>query len=118
MRLRALFEQQLQTAYHVAPSKYNQTIKQNGIVGRDGIVYVWGDIEYASWFAKLHEDDGKPMTIWVVDVSGLDLERDPEAEDMSEWSTEFAVDQFGEAYIINKNRIEPERIIKTTKRII
>lgn len=83
MLLQALFEKQTRLAYHVAPSKHDSVIRKHGIQGRNDQIYVWADLEYAYWFAELHRDDGIPMTIWMVDVSDFELQRDPEAEDMN-----------------------------------
>lgn len=101
----------LLVAYHVAPSKYDQVIEQHGLRAREPAgIYVWGDLRYAQWFAELHRGDGKKMTIWQVNVSDLHKRVDDETYDMSEWSTEFEQDEFGEGYIVQQSQIEPERL--------
>lgn len=103
----------LPVAYHVSKSKNDRAILEDGIRARRGPVYVWRDLDMAEWFANFHHDsEGSPrMTIWLVDTSGLDLQRDPETEDMSEWGSRWNPGEFGGGFMYD-GVIGPERIIR------
>lgn len=98
--------------YHVAPSKLDKRIKKEGIRNRfnQKAIYVWRYLQYARFFADLHEEDGEPQTIWIIDASGFDRKVDPETLDMSEWSSRFEENEFGHGYILATSYIPPEKI--------
>jgi len=102
--------------YHITLSKNDNYIKDNGIKSKNGGIYVWLDEYYADWFRKdqfgdKFDDYYRPSTKYTINLDGLDLTRDPEAEDMSNWSSIFDENEFGESYIIKTNKIQPNRIL-------
>ena len=116
--------------YHIAPAKLNSIILKDGIgqtgyetvfqygkkVKKKKLTYIWLREDVADWFKNLHEDPSMgdtpvKMTKWIIDVTGLNLKRDSETEDMSEWSTKFKSGEFGEGYTYD-GIIPPERIIR------
>ncbi len=99
----------LDTAYHVSLADRHETIKQHGLTSKSGKVYVWKDLENAKWFANLHAEDGKRMDLWRVDTTGLPLHKDPETNDMSDWSSRFAAGTNGHGYIHHGN-VEASRL--------
>ena len=106
--------------WHVAPSsKDNRILKEGLVPGRGGGVYVWTSLDNARWFKRLSEDQsGSPrMTLWEVDLKGLRLRRDPEAEDMSEWGSRFEEGEFGEAYIYDDGVVPSDRLKKKASEI-
>lgn len=109
--LRILNEGQLSIGYHVSLKKRENSIITQGLTTRLGKVYFWKHLDMAYWFAELHASDGNEMIIWKVDLNGLPLERDPEAEDMSEWSSKFPEGTPGHAYIFIGD-ISPDRVSK------
>jgi hypothetical protein len=118
--------------YHVAPRKLDNEIYNNGIknVERKGYKhgeeimipiknYFWLDFKYADWFKNYHEDEflndePQKMTIWEIDLTGLELIEDTEAIDMSSWSSEFEKDENGQAVYTTHN-ISPKRILNKYK---
>jgi hypothetical protein len=107
-----MYEQQtygLDAAYHVSLADRHGVIKQHGLTSKSGKVYVWKDLENAKWFANLHVEDGKRMDLWRVNTTGLTLHKDPETNDMSDWSSRFAVGTDGHGYIYHGN-IEASRL--------
>jgi hypothetical protein len=64
----------------------------------------------AEWFMDFQNDEGQDRTILKIDMSGLDAQPDPEAEDMSEWSRIFKPGTNGGAWIV-LGPISPDRII-------
>lgn len=111
--------------YHVAPSKLDDKIPQEGIKKNQRYIfkygkkttepikiYFWLEKQYAEWFKELHEEDGKDMTIWVVDLSGYNLITDEETQNMAEWSTKFKEGEYGTGVYVEEN-ISPDRIIKS-----
>jgi len=98
--------------YHVSPSKNTGDILQKGL--KDP-AYIWKSKGNAEWFRRLHEDPDnneypEDMTIWIVDITGLNMEADEETKDMSYWSSAFREGEFGEGYIY-RGRIPPERLV-------
>lgn len=89
--------------YHIAPTKLDNIIEQKGI-GKNNIAYIWLKEDNADWFKEYHENPSIQqypikMTKWIIDITNLKLKRDPESEDMSQWSSRFKEGEFGEAYI-------------------
>ena len=106
--------------YHISLSKNDNDIIKNGIKPKNGKIYVWLDEGFADWFRDIQfgdkfDDYYKPSTKYTIDLSGFNLIRDPEAEDMSVWSSIYDKNTFGEAYIIKDDKIEPNRIINIEK---
>ena len=106
--------------YHITLSKNDTDIKNNGIKSKNGKIYVWLDEYYADWFRETqfgdsYDDHYNPSTKYTLNLSGFDLIRDKEAEDMSNWSSKFGENEFGEAYIIEVDKISPSRIINIEK---
>jgi hypothetical protein len=94
--------------YHVAASKHDLSITSDGLrEDSRGNIYVWDTIEMAQWFRDFSDDE---MTIWVVSIGDLYPIPDPEAEDMSEWSSEFEPGTSGGGWVIQGQRIGPERV--------
>ena len=88
--------------YHVTATKNLPIIQQNGIkADKRGNSYVWDSREMAEWFKDFQNDEGQDRTILKIDMSGLDANPDPEAEDMSEWSSRFNPGTNGGAWIIS-----------------
>ena len=104
------------TGYHITLSKNDNDIEHNGIKSKNGKIYVWLDEKYADWFRDIQfgdkfDDYYKPSTKYTINLTGFDLTRDPEAENMNNWSSIFDENEFGEAYIINIDKIHPNRLI-------
>ena len=96
--------------YHVTATKNLPIIQQNGIkADKRGNSYVWDSREMAEWFKDFQNDEGQDRTILKIDMSGLDANPDPEAEDMSEWSSKFKPGTNGGAWIIS-GPIPPDKI--------
>ena len=55
----------------------------------------------ADWFKDFQNDANEDRTILKVDLTGLEMSMDPEAEDMSEWSSRFAPGTNGGAWIVS-----------------
>jgi predicted nucleotidyltransferase len=88
--------------YHVTATKNLPIIQQNGIkADKRGSSYVWDSREMAEWFMDFQNDEGLDRTILKIDMSGLAANLDPEAEDMSEWSSKFKPGTNGGAWIIS-----------------
>lgn len=88
--------------YHVTATQNLPVIKKNGIkADKRGNSYVWDSREMAEWFMDFQNDEGQDRTILKIDMSGLDANPDPEAEDMSEWSSRFKSGTNGGAWIIS-----------------
>ena len=88
--------------YHVTATKNLPIIQKNGIkADKRGSSYVWDSREMAEWFMDFQNDEGQDRTILKIDMSGLDANLDPEAEDMSEWSSKFKPGTNGGAWIIS-----------------
>jgi hypothetical protein len=97
--------------YHVTATKNLPIIKKNGIkADKRGNSYIWDSREMAEWFMDFQNDEGQDRTILKIDMSGLDAQPDPEAEDMSEWSSRFKPGTNGGAWIIS-GPIPPNKII-------
>ena len=96
--------------YHVTSNKNLPKILKHGF-NKDGrgSTYFWGNRDMAEWFSDFQNDDNEPRTILQVDLSGVNLYPDPEAEDMSEWSSRFEPGTFGNAWI-SKDKITADRI--------
>jgi hypothetical protein len=100
--------------YHVIPSSKLQLVITNGIkADKFGNTYIWDSYDMAEWFRDFQNDNNEDRTILTIDTTGLQMERDPEAEDMSEWSSRFEPGTFGGAWIVSGS-IEPSRITKHT----
>lgn len=95
--------------YHVAPADRTDSIARSGLQSKAGRVYLWSDPEMADWFKGLHESDGKQMQVWKVDASSLPLKDDPEAQDMSHWSSRFQPGTNGGAFY-HEGVIPPHRL--------
>ena len=98
--------------YHVSPTKNGGDIQQNGFRGP---VYIWKDKSFADWYRDTEEDpevneNPDDLMIWIIDVAGLEMKRDPETEDMGAWSSRFKEGEFGEGYIYDGN-IPSDRIV-------
>lgn len=88
--------------YHVTATKNLPIIQKKGIkADKRGNSYVWDSREMAEWFMDFQNDEGQDRTILKIDMSGLDANPDPEAEDMSEWSSRFKPGTNGGAWIIS-----------------
>jgi hypothetical protein len=88
--------------YHVTATKNLPIIQKNGIkADKRGSSYIWDSREMAEWFMDFQNDEGQDRTILKIDMSGLDANLDPEAEDMSEWSSRFKPGTNGGAWIIS-----------------
>lgn len=114
-----LYENSYEVAYHVAPSEKTNNILSNGIIKgkRSEGIYVWKNLKYARFFAMLESDSDinehpKAMTIWKLNISGIDKKIDSETLDMSEFSSKFEQNEFGEGYILLTNFLPPEKIIE------
>lgn len=102
--------------YHITLSKNDNDIEHNGMKSKNGKIYVWLDETYADWFRNTQFGDNSddyyiPSTKYTIDLTGFKLTRDPEAENMRNWSSIFDENEFGEAYIVNTDKILPNRII-------
>lgn len=98
-------------AYHVTATKNLPIIQKNGIKADSrGNSYVWDSLEMAEWFSDFQNDEGQDRTILKVDMSGVNAHTDPEAEDMSEWSSRFKPGTNGGAWIVSGS-ITPDKII-------
>ncbi len=96
--------------YHVTATKNLPIIQKNGInADKRGSSYIWDSREMAEWFMDFQNDEGQDRTILKIDMSGLDANLDPEAEDMSEWSSRFKPGTNGGAWIIS-GPIPPDKI--------
>jgi hypothetical protein len=88
--------------YHVTATKNLPVIRKNGInADRRGNSYVWDSLEMAEWFTDFQNDEGQDRTILKIDMSGIDARPDPEAEDMSDWSSRFEPGTNGGAWIVS-----------------
>jgi hypothetical protein len=88
--------------YHVTATKNLPIIQKDGIkADKRGNSYVWDSREMAEWFMDFQNDEGQDRIILKIDMSGLDARPDPEAEDMSEWSSRFKPGTNGGAWIIS-----------------
>jgi hypothetical protein len=97
--------------YHVTATKNLPVIRKKGInADRRGNSYVWDSPEMAEWFTDFQNDKGQDRTILKIDMSGIDARPDPEAEDMSEWSSRFKPGTNGGAWIVSGS-IPPNKII-------
>ena len=97
--------------YHVTATKNLPVIRKKGVnADRRGNSYVWDSLEMAEWFADFQNDEGQDRTILKIDMSGIDARPDPEAEDMSEWSSRFEPGTNGGAWIVS-GAIPPDKII-------
>jgi hypothetical protein len=97
--------------YHVTATKNLPVIRKKGInADRRGNSYVWDSLEMAEWFTDFQNDEGQDRTILKIDMSGIDARPDPEAEDMSEWSSRFEPGTNGGAWIVS-GAIPPNKII-------
>jgi hypothetical protein len=97
--------------YHVTATKNLPVIRKNGIkADRRGNSYVWDSFEMAEWFTDFQNDDGQDRTILKIDMTGLDAHPDPEAEDMSDWSSRFEPGTNGGAWIVS-GPISPDKIM-------
>jgi hypothetical protein len=108
-------ENQKIIGYHITLTKNDNDIEKNGIKPKNGKIYVWLDEKYADWFRDTEFSDEfgqyKQSTKYTIDLTGLDLIRDKDAENMNMWSSIFDENEFGEAYIIENDIIKPNRII-------
>jgi predicted GNAT family acetyltransferase len=106
-----LEDKQPKVGYHVTATKNLPVIRKNGIkADRRGNSYVWDSLEMAEWFTDFQNDEGQDRTILKIDMSGIDARPDPEAEDMSEWSSSFEPGTNGGAWIVS-GPIPPDKII-------
>jgi hypothetical protein len=97
--------------YHVTATKNLPVIRKKGInADRRGNSYVWDSLEMAEWFTDFQNDEGQDRTILKIDMTGIDARPDPEAEDMSDWSTRFKPGTNGGAWIVS-GPIPPDKII-------
>jgi GNAT superfamily N-acetyltransferase len=97
--------------YHVTATKNLPVIRKKGInADRRGNSYVWDSLEMAEWFTDFQNDEGQDRTILKIDMTGIDARPDPEAEDMSDWSSRFEPGTNGGAWIIS-GPIPPNKII-------
>lgn len=96
--------------YHVTRASRADAIHRDGFKAKGPGTYFWGARHYADWYRELQEADGAEMVTFRVDLDGLPLARDPEAEDMSEWGGQFERGEFGEAYIVPGD-VPPDRIL-------
>ncbi len=88
--------------YHVTATKNLPIIQKDGIkADKRGNSYIWDSREMAEWFMDFQNDEGQDRTILKIDMSGLEAKPDPEAEDMSEWSSRFKPGTNGGAWIIS-----------------
>jgi hypothetical protein len=88
--------------YHVTATKNLPIIQKNGInADKRGSSYIWDSREMAEWFMDFQNDEGQDRTILKIDMTGIDARPDPEAEDMSEWSSRFKPGTNGGAWIIS-----------------
>lgn len=88
--------------YHVTATKNLPIIQKDGIkADKRGNSYIWDSREMAEWFMDFQNDEGQDRIILKIDMSGLDAKPDPEAEDMSEWSSRFKPGTNGGAWIIS-----------------
>jgi hypothetical protein len=98
--------------YHVTSDKNLSTILKHGFKpDKRGQTYFWGDRDMAEWFSDYQNDNNEPRTILRVNLSGVNLVPDSEAEDMSEWSSRFEPGTPGNAWITT-DQISPDRIIQ------
>lgn len=95
--------------YHVCKADRVGTILDKGLRPREGYVYLWDNLDNAFWFMNLHQEDGKQMCLLQVNVKQLNLQKDPETEDMSHWGSIFNQNEFGGGYMY-PGTIPPERI--------
>jgi predicted GNAT family acetyltransferase len=106
-----LEDKQPKVGYHVTATKNLPVIRKNGInADRRGNSYVWDTLEMAEWFTDFQNDEGQDRTILKIDMTGIDARPDPEAEDMSEWSSRFEPGTNGGAWIVSGS-IPPDKII-------
>ena len=99
--------------YHVTKTEKVDAIRDEGIKSP---AYVWDTIDMAKWFKDLNSDpsmNDNPLDLAIleVDVSGIQLEPDPEAEDMSDWGSRFKEGEFGGAWI-SKSPISHDRMLR------
>ncbi len=106
-----LEDKQPRVGYHVTATKNLPVIRKNGIKADSrGNSYVWDSLEMAEWFTDFQNDEGQDRTILKIDMTGIDARPDPEAEDMSEWSSSFKPGTNGGAWIVS-GPIPPDKII-------
>jgi predicted GNAT family acetyltransferase len=106
-----LEDKQPKVGYHVTATKNLPVIRKNGIKADSrGNSYVWDSLEMAEWFTDFQNDEGQDRTILKIDMTGIDARPDPEAEDMSEWSSSFKPGTNGGAWIVS-GPIPPDKII-------
>lgn len=106
-----LEDKQPKVGYHVTATKNLPVIRKNGIKADSrGNSYVWDSLEMAEWFTDFQNDEGQDRTILKIDMTGIDARPDPEAEDMSEWSSRFEPGTNGGAWIVSGS-IPPDKII-------
>ena len=106
-----LEDKQPKVGYHVTATKNLPVIRKNGIKADSrGNSYVWDSFEMAEWFTDFQNDEGQDRTILKIDMTGIDARPDPEAEDMSEWSSRFKPGTNGGAWIVTGS-IPPDKII-------
>jgi predicted GNAT family acetyltransferase len=106
-----LEDKQPKVGYHVTATKNLPVIRKNGIKADSrGNSYVWDSLEMAEWFTDFQNDEGQDRTILKIDMTGIDARPDPEAEDMSEWSSSFKSGTNGGAWIVS-GPIPPDKII-------
>lgn len=102
---------QMPVGYHVSPAHNHDNIMKKGLQHKSGKVYVWKHRKDADWFADLHRSDGKDMHVYRVNTHGLNLKKDHETDDMSEWSSQYKSGEDGHGYI-HHGKIAPDRIQK------
>lgn len=96
--------------YHVIPTSKLKLALKNGIKpDKNGNSYIWDSYDMADWFKDFQNDENKDKTILKINLSGLKLTVDPEAEDMSDWSSNFEPGTAGGAWIVSGG-ISPDRI--------
>jgi hypothetical protein len=99
--------------YHVTARKNIDLITQNGLKPDSrGNIYLWDTKEVADWFAFFQNDDSQKRVILKMNLDGLSLRPDSEAEDMSEWSSQFPEKTNGGAWI-TRDPVGPDRILDT-----
>jgi hypothetical protein len=113
--------------YHVTPLKNISDIRESGLIIKKYTGYIsgvkqnylsknyfWLEYDYAEWFAEDHansnlRDNPTDEIILKVNLKGITLYPDPEAEDMNRWGAE---DNEGRVVAVyTTEAIEPERII-------
>jgi len=107
--LQKLREDRIKIGFHVTDSSNIDTILDDGIKAspHHSAVYFWDTLKMARWFAEreflddeMYLEDVEIPAILEVDLTGIDLEKDPESLDMSQWDNKFKGGQFGGAYLL------------------